>query len=799
MIKKDNQVFEIIILLFVAILLIFLINPNTVLAVPDESAVYNSAPKGLTVKDYFSINNPLRPTVADGNYPFMNNSASIDSTNPNILVLARGSSRNGNGDVNDGVYGAAWSKMDKANYIDITKKQTVSVWLYFGNGQDKDTTTNGEGMTLTLQNDPRKNSANQSQALGAGYQSLGTLGYDRSTVSYSSPLFGLGSTGKGQLPNSDYLANTAVKNSVALDFDTDHNDTMSGSGLNIKAAGPVAILKTKSTDWFGTTSGITEYSLGGFDTTDTLHSGSSAISKDFPGYDEILKQKPGNKLPLRQGNNGGTGYGVISSTYPGNPLTYQLGELNLDNLKNKNYKPFGSSLYGAMATVQVYGTSANLVDGSDAQNHSIYWHHLTFTWNPARDANGTPTKDGLPVAGGVYPSIDYKFNDKMPDGSTNTENTTYYSKVTDSIPIDSSQFHLTNGNTKIYWGLTGANSNNPDVYSKMAIFESIPALSTATVNSTLIDNDLTGTDGKKQIITDSNDTTTVPNRTVFNNDKLTFNYNLKFDPDSSHQNWQNIVAKINLPVTNVIFNENGSITYHTDAGQSDDKTEVTTIPLTWSTTNPSELQYKLAYSLGSIVNDPNNPNKYTSADINFNGTAQNNTTSIITINPKPATFSGSNALESTSSPLFKIDNAVGGNDNLQLEVSDNLKFKSINYKVTQPFIERTTPFILNVISLKSPWTLNVSSKGLFLNGNGQKFNGDVVYKKTTNDPLLVLNNTPQEIAESTAIPSVSTITYLAKDWTNTTGLLLKPTSSDNEAGQYKGTLVWELSDAVQNK
>jgi len=411
MIKKGNQVFEIIILLFVAILLIFLINPDTVLAVPDESAVYNSAPKGLPVQDYFSINNPLRPAVADEYYPFMNNSASIDSTNPNILVLARGSSRNGNGGVNDGVYGAAWSKMDKDNYIDITKKQTVSVWLYFGNGQDTDMTTNGEGMTLTLQNDPRKNNANQSQALGAGYQSLGALGYDRSIVEYSS-LLGWGGNDKVQLPSSDYLANTAVKNSVALDFDTDRNDTMSGKGLNIKADGPLKIQKIKNNTLISTNT-ITEYSLGGFDTLDTRNIGSAAISKDFPGYDEILKQKPGSKLPLRQGNSGGIGYGVISSTYPGNPLTYQLGELLQTT---KDYKKFQTGLYGAMTTVQVYGTPATLVDGSDANNNSIYWHHLTFTWNPARDANGTPTKNGLPVAGGSYPSIDYKFNDKMPDG-----------------------------------------------------------------------------------------------------------------------------------------------------------------------------------------------------------------------------------------------------------------------------------------------------------------------------------------------------------------------------------------------
>ncbi|WP_119325507.1 hypothetical protein [Companilactobacillus musae] len=776
--KKYNTI-----LVILLTIIVFLSTLTPVKAVADDSDALKQAPDGLPVSNYFSILNPLRPSVADTNYPFMHNSAKIDPDNKNIVILAKGNVNDEDPDSKDGAYGAAWSDMNKNNYIDITKHQTVSVWLYFGSGDYGGSNINGEGMALVLQNDPRKNTNNQSQALGAGYQGLGSLGYDRSTLNYSNQLWGLSNTiSNPQTPTPDYVARTAIQNSVSLDFNAERNDTISGSGLSKN--GPIELYKTPITyNFTGSAYGIQEYTLNGFDTVDTSDPYGRKISKDYPGYNDLIAQRPLLDYALRQGNSGGNGFGSISMTYPGNSLTYQLGDL-LTTAGNYSY--FTNKK--AMSTVQAYTKSASLINGSDNNRKDIYWHHVTFTWNPAQDINGNPTKDGLPVSGGTPASITYHFNDKMPDGSTNIGNT-FYQKVDDTIPVDPSQFDLTNGNTKVYWGVTGANSNDSNVHSKLAIFESIPALATAKVSSKIIDHSL-----NDQFITDNN--STVPERRVFNNDKLTFDYALNFDNESSHQNWKNIISKINLPNNDIRF-DTATITYHTDSGQNDDKTEVESIPLNWDKETTNEIKHDLIHSLGTF-NDVNTPNNYTSANIDFNGTAINTAASMITVNPEPAVFTGSNAIETTSSPQFYIENNSGNNKLLQLEVSKDLDFQNINYQTDSKLVTRKSPFILNVTSLQSPWILQVSSNGLFLNNTADKFNGNLVYKENeSSDPLSISNNL-KTIAQDQKSYENMTTDYLARDWTSEDGILLQPTSPHNKVGKYTGTMNWEVVNAPEN-
>lgn len=769
------------IIMLIAILLSFDNFTSIVYAASDETLAMNQAPDGVPVGSYFSILNPTRPGIADSNYPYMHNSATIDSGNPDIVVLAKGATRD-NATVQDGVYGGAWSDPSKDNYLDISKKQTISVWLYFGSGNGTNSLVNGQGMALVLQNDPRKNSSGQSQALGAGYQGMGVLGYDRSIVNYKYSNLGLTRSYSPVLPESSYVAGTAIQNSVSLDFDAVRNDTVSLSGLANN--GPINFYKTTPNyNIWGNATGYFEYTLNGFDTVNTADSFGNNISKSFPGYSDLIANRPLTQNALRLGNNGGNGYGVIAMTYPGNALTYGQSPLNVNSKNDYNYFTNAKST----AAVQVYAKSADLVDASDNTGNPIYWHHVTFTWNPARNADGTPTSDGMPVSGGTPASINYKFNDKLLDGSTNSNNISDYPKVEDTIPVDPTQFNLTNGNTKVYWGLTGSNTTDPGVYSKMAIFESIPALATAQVTSKIIDKSLSN-----QVITDEDKTTTVPNRTVLNNDILDFNYNLKFDAESSRQNWNNIMSEIELPTANVDFTGSGVITYHTDDGT----TETQTIPLDWSTETPNEIKHKLAYSLGTYLDSTNNPKQFTSADIDFTGTANNKTSLPITVDPEPATFTGDNAIETSSSPKFIISNTSGSNQLLQLKVSDNLAFQDINYKATQNLIQRKTPFTLSVTSLKAPWSLQASTKGLFLNGNGTKFNGNLVYKTNSTTTPITLSEVLQPIATDDSEYETATTSDISGNWSNDSGLLLQPTSPDNTAGQYSGTITWSLNNTL---
>ncbi|KRN94393.1 hypothetical protein IV57_GL002153 [Companilactobacillus kimchiensis] len=730
---------------------------------PDESAALEQAPTGLNVNSYFSILAPVKSDGVDGS-PFNNNYATIDkASKKGVVVLSKGSRGTSGTSGLGGMYGAVWSDKNADNYIDITKKQTISFWLSFGSGKSENPVTNGEGMSLVLQNDPNKNSSNQSQALGAGYQGMGVLGYDKS-------YYTIGILGKEHLSSSEDIAKTAVQNSIALNFDAERNSLTNPMSPGAMAAGGPIILG------FSTgTLRSDDYSLLGFDTIDNSDSFGGKISSSYPSYTELQKIKADRITALRAGNNT-NGFGNIALTYPGNPLTYKAVK---NNYSGGTFSKFDQ----ATSTVQAMSQGTDLIDGRIGSDR-IFWHHVTFTWNPALDVDGVATKDGMPVSGGTGATIDYKFNDKLLDGSMNPSSSLY--KVSsEEIPVDPTQFNLTDGDTKVYWGLTGSNSNYTGVYSKMAIFESIPALATAEVSSKITDNSLPD---DANTITDDASTTTVPDRTVSNNDNLTFNYHLTHDPESSHQNWNEILSSIQLPNKDVTFTEPGTITYHSDNGPD----AVEKIPLEWLNEDPDTLKHNLAYSLGSFTDPENNPNQFTSADIDFTGTANNPTSDPITVEAQLAKFTGTNAIQSTSSPQFIINNTAEIEKKLELNVPNDLVFNDINYKVTDPFISRKADFSLDVTSLASPWVLEVSTTGLHLNGTGTRFNGELIFKNNSTEEPLVLNSTFQQIASNDKSYDTLTTDHLADNWNNDTGILLQPTSANNQAGKYTGKLTWNL-------
>jgi len=118
---------------------------------PDKSGVDRTVPKGLMgIGQWFS-----KSTVANNNTEVLpanlttggiNNKSDSDV----IMITKLGDS---------GKTGAIWSKRDQAdadnhNYIDIDKKQTMSMWLFFGgiykSGNSENT---GDGMAFVLQNE----------------------------------------------------------------------------------------------------------------------------------------------------------------------------------------------------------------------------------------------------------------------------------------------------------------------------------------------------------------------------------------------------------------------------------------------------------------------------------------------------------------------------------------------------------------------------------------------------------------------------------------------------------------------
>lgn len=708
----------------------------------DYASIISQAPEGLSVAKYFKYGDfSLADGESSDSYPFTTNSANVytsstDTKHSGQVINLANSNKVGQ-------VGAAWSNKDADNYIDINKPQTVSVWLYFGSGAGEET-RNGEGMSLVLQNDKRGTSA-----MGAGYQSLGSLGFDNAQVTSNFGIIGWSQDpSSGTINTADQASQSAIGKSIALDFNAQDND-ISGS----KFQEPLKLMQTSGL--------LTRKNIY------TLNSYTTAYSRiapptTYPEYDALQGRTDLGEHPLYLGNTGSS-TGTISLTYPGNPVTYAQMPIALIRNDNKltpsmtsssEWSYLKSAKY-ALSTFQVGSQPADLINGHDENNNEIFWHHLTFTWTPAT-ANSPAT-------------IKYVYNDKYPDGTVNNDKERDYQKLEETIPVDASAF----GNPsdgRVYWGLTGANSSESDVYGKLAVFESIPALATATATAQIKDAD------SGQVINDSTDS---QNNLINNGDKLDFNYKLAWD-SNSRKDWTQINSDIKLPPD--VKYTTAEITYHNANGEAN--------PITISDANGlsnNELKYAIA-SLGNITDS----NGYTSADIDVTGYANNTTGAIVTEDTQPANFDGTNAIESTSSPLFRINNNKVIQKYLQLNVSKNLEFQDVNYKATTKYLPRKTPFKLSVTDLKEPWTLKVSTTDL--KDGTQPFYGNLVYKQNADATPLNLDDSLQEIDSGKASDTAST-TLISSDWTKNSGLLLEPNATETTpAGTYTGTMTWEVDD-----
>jgi len=308
-------------------------------------------------------------------------------------------------------------------------------------------------------------------------------------------------------------------------------------------------------------------------------------------------------------------FGHIAVTYPSFPATYYLLELD-----NDIYSPFDEG-YTMFHIHRQQG--ADLANGTDANKNPVAWHHITFRWMPSTD---------LKTA-----TISYSYNDKFPDGSINNNST----RINDNINVDMTQLGNITSDSKIYWGFTGANNNTDSrVASKLVSVESIPDLVNASIDTTVTDTT------KNKVMFDDPDggTGDTTDRKVASGDKMQLDYKLTYE--DGREDWKDIASKIILPK---------NITYDTTDGNigtikyENGKTEP--IPSSALSTDSNGLQtinYTFLQNLGNI--------SATSkiADIIINGVAVNETKADITVDDQPAIFTGSNDIESTSTPKFTV-------------------------------------------------------------------------------------------------------------------------------------------------
>ncbi|MCV3763195.1 hypothetical protein OF389_09760 [Companilactobacillus farciminis] len=799
---------------------------NFSITLADDNSAISSAPEGIDIAKYFY---PVtKPIPAGSHNPFNVNFASIK--NNHILDLADGPSN----------YGSLWGDADVKNYLDLRYPQTISAWLYFG-PNDKGESYNGQGMALVLQNDPRKKAA-----LGAGGESLGVDGYDRSTKTDIKLTAGLTTTTSFDSPQE--IADTAVQNSLALEFDTQRNDATSTDSL-----GPTLFSQYNSgflnayTNW--------DYSLNSYETRDPRVSAPDG----FPA-NTVLGASTG-------------GFGHISFTFPSNPSSYyNTNKVNLSANANKFY-PFSSS-YSLFHTEN---TTAYLVDGTDSQGKPIVWHHLTFKWTP-------------PENGSTIGTATYYFNDKDMDGTLNPlgSGNSFNKSISKSIKVDTKIFNLQTGQHTILWGFTGSNSVNLHVASKLVDFESIPALVSAHATSSIFDQN-----SNKTITDDSSD------KTVSGGDNVSLNYQLKYD--TGNVTWNDIKTHIVLPkhfeVTpdnqdniGVINYSDGMIENIPASSLSTDKSYITYAlrsSLNASNTNSANISINgmVNNTTGQDLSIEKEPAKFV-GDTNISSTQTPDFTikyrptwsmslnpltdkkllyeqknASLDINPQLTysdqhdfydsdkikytfkianhTFteelpSNSNSdISSNTIDLHELINADSSNidfwslfpnqtdipitvfatdkDNistpartftvhvlqnktLQITTSKNIEFSDTNVFSTNKILHRKENLILEITSLREPWSLSVTATPL---KNGQNiFNGSLIF--TDQDTSThSLSDAPTFVTDDTASHNSVTTVNISKNWNDNSGILLKQTGR-SEPGKYTGTLTWTASDIVKN-
>ncbi|MQS75258.1 hypothetical protein [Companilactobacillus halodurans] len=848
--------------IFICLLMPFL-HPRTILADysaattltdTDKEAIKN-APEGLLISKYFTKQDKTDTDINDKTYPYRHNFATTDESGK-VLILASGSRQTDTEDVKEDVilgfqktlgtiqntssYGAIWSDETASNYIDISKEQQITAWLYFGKSSN-DEETNGQGTALVLQNDPLK-----TKAIGAGQEGLGVYGYDDST--YETILF----KKSPKLLEPADVAKTAVQNSVAIEFDTQQN--------KLSLHQPTELYTPKSDNPHTT--------LSGFDTVDT-------------------RVTPPSGYPLGAQSGGNGGFGHIAVTYPGMPGTYAQSEALGTTAMTETWEPFTAGY----TQMHVNPASTTLINDEDLDGNTLYWHHITMTWHPSTDGGKTAT-------------IDYSFNDKNIDNVVNTNyngviNQNFFVRIDGSTQVDLSTFGDIQDN-KLLWGFTGANSSASDVESKLVSLESIPALVNAEANSYIYDTtiDKKITDDKSDPV--YNDDKTVEagddlalhyNLNYINGHQdwdgvtgsITLPDNMKYTPDANNNigtiTYANGVTE-NIPVSelkstsvkdvsgktvteNIVthkftqaLNDSNQTAEVIINGQAVNDTEenidVDAKPAKFSseanisTTSTPEFTIKYKKDWNLTLSTPKTDYdliyKKDNQDLNFDTTLtydkdhkfEKSDPIKYTITIDAAKYTKDITVDSQdSSASYMLDlKDILGDDfwsifdkdkdqpinvtvqatdqdhiksnpltflvtvkpdkTLELKASESLNFQDINLFNNQKVLMRKNDFDLNVISYNSVWKL-FGQAGDLINDSNEKFDGNVIYRNDTKT-----QNVSQEkalIAHQDSASLTKDVDEISDDWQKDTGILLEQDGL-NSVGSYHGDLTWTLTDTI---
>jgi len=416
----------------------------------NSSTALDGAPQGVylgsgTASDYFTIDNTVATASGMNSAQLVDAGSPAGTGNSAIQISKAGVTQS---------WGSIWSKQQS---FDLNKKETASMWIY---ASGERASSVGDGMAFVLQNG--------------------------GTNVYSGPGESMGVWG---VPDSLFaktdLANTAIKNSWALEFDTFPNGSV----------------PTQAT----------------YDTLDVLQLGPKGNPTwDFSGQNpssfDVKGDTPGAQTPITNTH--------IASNYPGDNGTYTETSVLANGKKN-----FLNGVRSWTGTFYYYSLKhlGFLDEGPTGGNGNLSdhrWHHITVDYTP-------------PTTTGGNGSMTYTYNDKNPDTGLPQASTDYA-----TVPINLSKFNLASGQSKVRWGFTGSTGEATE--NNLVIFDQLPGQAQTEATAKLEFSEDPTADPSKTTMTDVDSGGSIPGDSPI---KLTYT----LGRTGGDEDWKSVNANLAIP------------------------------------------------------------------------------------------------------------------------------------------------------------------------------------------------------------------------------------------------------------
>jgi len=680
-------------------------------------------------------------------------------------------------------FGAVWSRRDQTNpddqnYIDVTKHQTMSMWLFFGGVSSANKTAGGDGMAFVLQNAPEgTNAFNNDSATGSGYglpsggQTLGVWGpvLDESSASL-----------QAADNTAERIAKRAIKNSWAIEFDTYYNDKNSDTSKNSNFDVDV-------------NNGVNHIASNFPASPKTYNVTASDVLKYGPRMNHagLIENSGGKRNFLSDGEwhhltitwlPAGTASGDSGQTYP--EVTYNYDDKNIDGSAKTN---------GASKTMPITETDANgnKIDPFNlGTNKKLYWG---FTGSTGLETeNNLVIFESIPsIAEG---SVSSTINDLSQDNREITTADSNYDTVNngDNLAIN---YNLKYESGSQPWSNIVADIDFPTdmTYKNAVITYGDAAKTTENISLTGSQTNLTHT------LTKALDKTNIPNA------KVTV-YGTAAAPTSA-ETTQVAAAHASFnggdlfkDVMTTPFNIRQPKTISLKKNVADDV--IKQVNIGGSTTLGGLVTY-------SDTIDPTKFQVYESINGNDPIITTMNTIQGSSNNEFEFPLAAKDLKEGSNTVKLKVEDQYHNSSNyieytvdvmgaLLLKTSNASHFKTVADYPSHRIIPRANDWDIEVIDNRganSAWTLDAEASALTNNGNSsEKWNNGGIIYVDKNGNQKSLDDEPIDIADGSKT-TVAPKTYdIDSNWSTNKGILLKQ-SSYEISGTYSGTVTWTITDS----